>query len=56
MSVLVWQMGHLFREYTDILEAEHDPVRYERQNWKIKIDGIEGFPGYITQMHRFVLQ
>jgi len=46
--------GHLFREYTDILEAEHDPNRYQRKNWKVRIDGIEGFPRYITPMHRFV--
>src|SRR5437867_11088479 len=46
--------GHLFREYTDINEAEHDPSRYERKNWKIKIDGIEGYPGYVTEMHRYL--
>ena len=46
--------GHLFREYTDILEAEHHPSRYERKNWKIQIDGIEGFPQYITEMHRYL--
>jgi hypothetical protein len=46
--------GHLFREYTDILEAEHDPARYERANWKVRIDGIEGYTSYITEMHRFL--
>jgi len=46
--------GHLFREYTDILEAEHDPSRYERKNWKIQIDGVEGFPQYISEMHRYL--
>ena len=46
--------GHLFREYTDIVEAEHDPSRYQRQNWKIQIDGIEGFPDYLTDMHWFI--
>jgi hypothetical protein len=46
--------GHLFREYTDILEAEHDPARYRRENWNVRIDGIEGFPEYITEMHRFI--
>ena len=35
--------GHLFREYTDINEAEHDPARYARENWRVQIDGIEGF-------------
>jgi len=46
--------GHLFREYTDILEAERDPERYRRENWRVQIDGIEGFPAYITDMHRFL--
>ncbi len=46
--------GHLFREYTDILEAEHDPSRYQRRNWKVRIDGIEGHPAYLTEMHRFL--
>src|SRR5580765_520709 len=46
--------GHLFREYTDILESENDPERYQRQNWKVRIDGIEGFPAYVTDMHRFL--
>jgi hypothetical protein len=46
--------GHLFREYTDILEAEHDPARYQRENWQVRIDGIEGFPDYLTEMHRYL--
>src|SRR6058998_2601883 len=46
--------GHLFREYTDILEAEHDPVRYRRENWRVRIDGIEGHAAYLTEMHRFL--
>jgi hypothetical protein len=46
--------GHLFREYTDILEAEHDPARYRRENWQVRIDGIEGHPDYLTEMHRFI--
>jgi hypothetical protein len=46
--------GHLFREYTDILEAEHDPARYKRSNWKVRIDGIEGYASYITDMHRYL--
>ena len=46
--------GHLFREYTDILESEHDPARYKRENWQVRIDGIEGFPDYLTEMHRFI--
>ena len=46
--------GHLFREYTDILEAEHDPARYRRENWRVRIDGIEGHAAYLTEMHRYL--
>ena len=46
--------GHLFREYTDILEAEHEPARYQRKNWRVRIDGIEGHAAYLTPMHRFL--
>jgi len=46
--------GHLFREYTDILEAERDPARYERKNWQVRIDGIEGHASYLTEMHRYL--
>jgi hypothetical protein len=46
--------GHLFREYTDVLEAEHEPSRYQRKNWRVRIDGIEGHAAYVTPMHRFL--
>src|SRR6266700_387262 len=46
--------GHLFREYTDINEAENDPSRYDRKHWKVRIDGIEGYAGYLTPMHRYL--
>src|SRR5580765_6575315 len=46
--------GHLFREYTDILQAERDPARYERKNWQVKIDGIEGHAAYLTELHRYL--
>ena len=46
--------GHLFREYTDILEAEHDPARYQRKNWRVRIDGIEAHESYLTEMHRYL--
>jgi hypothetical protein len=46
--------GHLFREYTDILEAEHEPARYQRRHWRVRIDGIEGHAAYLTPMHRFL--
>lgn len=46
--------GHLFREYTDINEAEHDPARYKRKHWQVRIDGIEGYAAYLTPMHRYL--
>ena len=46
--------GHLFREYTDILEAENDPARYQRANWQVRIDGIEAYTAYLTDMHRYL--
>ena len=46
--------GHLFREYTDINEAENDPARYQRKNWRVRIDGIEGHAAYLTPMHRYL--
>ena len=46
--------GHLFREYTDIVAAEHDPKRYKRKHWRVRIDGIEGHAAYLTAMHRFL--
>jgi SAM-dependent methyltransferase len=45
--------GHLFREYLDIVPSERDPDRYNRPNWQVTIDGIEGFPRYITPAHRY---
>jgi len=46
--------GHLFREYTDILEAELDPARYRRENWQLRIEGIEAHAAYLTPMHHFL--
>ncbi len=46
--------GHLFREYTDINEAEKEPGRYQRRNWQVRIDGIEGYAAYVTPMHRYL--
>src|SRR6266496_6371173 len=46
--------GHLFREYTDIQEAENEPRRYQRRNWRVRIDGIEGHRAYLTPMHRYL--
>jgi hypothetical protein len=46
--------GVLFREYTDIISSEADPPRYKKDGWQVQIDGIEGFPEYLTPLHEFV--
>jgi len=46
--------GVLFREYTDIIASEKDPLRYRRENWRVRIDGVEVFEDYLTDLHRFV--
>lgn len=46
--------GLLFREYTDIRASEEDSHRYRREAWKVRIEGIEGFPHYLTPVHEFV--
>src|SRR6185436_17276966 len=46
--------GHLFREYTDIVAAERDPRRYQREHWQVRIDGIEGHKPYLTPMHQYL--
>ena len=48
--------GHLFREYTDILEAEREPARYQREKWQVRIDGIEGYAAYLTPMHQYLYE
>jgi hypothetical protein len=46
--------GHLFREIVEISRSSSDPQRYHRANWKGRLDGIEGFEPYVTEMHRFL--
>jgi hypothetical protein len=46
--------GHLFREYTDIVQAARDTARYHRPNWKVRVDGIEGHAAYLTEMHQYL--
>ena len=46
--------GYLFREYTDIVQSENDPGRYTKSGWKTTIEGIEGFPKYLHDGHRFI--
>ena len=46
--------GHIFREYTDIVAAEKETRRYDRENWQCQIDGIEVFAKYLTSMHEYL--
>ena len=43
------KFGFLAREYTDVWRG-----RYRREDWSVRIDGIEVFPRYITEVHRAV--
>lgn len=44
--------GFLFREYLDIWGAAADHERLHRRNWQVRIDGIEYFPAYISDLQR----
>ncbi|MEX2216427.1 MAG: hypothetical protein WD768_20110 [Phycisphaeraceae bacterium] len=46
--------GHVFREYLEITQSFDDYERYKKENWTIRIDGIEGFEPYITDAHRYI--
>lgn len=46
--------GYLFREFTDIVQSEHDSTRYIKPGWKIRIEGIEGFKEYLHPGHEFI--
>ncbi len=46
--------GYLFREYTDINASENDPGRYKKENWKVRIEGIEIFSSYLHAGHDFI--
>lgn len=41
--------GFLFREHLDIRKR-----RYDKSNWKIRIDAVEIWPEYITSLHRYI--
>lgn len=44
--------GFLFREYLDICPAVHNPSRYKKENWQIKIDGVEIYENYISNIQK----
>jgi hypothetical protein len=46
--------GHVFREYLEITQSFDDFERYRKENWTIRIDGIEGYAPYITDAHRYI--
>ncbi len=46
--------GYLFREYTDIVQSEKDPARYQKNNWRTRIDGIEAFEAYLHPAHKYI--
>ena len=46
--------GYLFREYTDIIKSEHNPDRYYKKGWKVRIEGIEAYASYLHEGHKFI--
>lgn len=46
--------GHLFREYTDIKTSLDAVECYHRENWRVRIDGIEACGRYITPAHAYL--
>lgn len=44
--------GFLFREYLDIWGAAADPARLAPDKWQVRIDGIECFSAYISEIQR----
>ncbi|MDK3155404.1 class I SAM-dependent methyltransferase [Kamptonema cortianum] len=42
--------GFLCRELLDIYKGQ----RYRKEDWKVRIDGIEAFPEYLTLVHHHV--
>jgi hypothetical protein len=45
--------GCLVREYCDFSKAR-SPADLQRGNWRIRIDGVEAFPQFIGDLHRYV--
>ncbi|MEW5701236.1 MAG: class I SAM-dependent methyltransferase [Candidatus Zixiibacteriota bacterium] len=44
--------GFLFREYLDIWGAATEPARLHRAGWRVRIDGIECYAPYISDLQR----
>jgi len=45
--------GCLVREYCDLMKAK-SPADFQKGQWHIRIDGIEAFPDFISDLHRYV--
>ena len=45
--------GCLVREYCDFVKAS-SPEELQKSNWRIRIDGIEAFPHFISDLHRYI--
>ncbi len=45
--------GCLFREYLDVWEMD-GLEDYDRERWRVVIDGVEATPEYITPLHDYV--
>ena len=45
--------GVLVREYYDFSKASN-PNDLLKQNWRIRVDGIEVFPDFISDLHRYI--
>ena len=41
--------GFLVREYTDI-----NAHRYQREDWRVRIEGVEAFPEYVTPTYHYI--
>ncbi len=41
--------GVLFREYTDLTR-----LRYHKDSWRIRIDGVEAHKPYLTELHEYI--
>ena len=36
--------------------SESDPDRYSKEGWKVRIEGIEAYTGYLHEGHKFVYE
>jgi len=46
--------GFLLREYLDVQAGQDGEPRYRKEEWKVRIDGVETFADYITPLQRMI--